>query len=96
MATQFCPECHQPLPHWEVVAGVRLTQFKVRLLQFIKTHPGYTSAELGKHFYGNAMGNPGAAIRSHIYQINDALDATGLRIRGSVIAGYHLVGGSST
>jgi len=94
MATQFCPECHQPLPQLEVVAGVRLTPLKASLLEFIKTHPGCTSIELGQRFYERKIRHPANSIRSHIYQINDALDGTGVRIRGDQFVGYHVVGSS--
>lgn len=88
MATHFCPECHQPMA--EVVAGVRLTAFKVRLFRYIETHPGQSSIEIAEHFYGHARGDPALCIRSHIYQINDALMNTPIQIRGHQWSGYHV------
>lgn len=89
MATEFCPECHQPMS--DVIAGVRLTAFKVRLFNFIETHPGQSSVEIAQHFYGGrTKGNPALSIRSHIYQINDALMSTPVRIRGKRWIGYYV------
>jgi hypothetical protein len=89
MATEFCPECHQPLSGL-VIAGVRLPKFKARLFQYIQTHPGQSSADLAEHFYTELNSNPAASIRSHIYQINEALLNTAVRIRGDHFAGYYI------
>lgn len=96
MATQFCRECHQRLPAAEVIDTVRLTPFKAKLFRFVERQPGYTSTELGRHFYGsNAKGDPARAIRSHIFQINDLLLDVGARIQGGQITGYHVVRSST-
>ena len=86
MSTEFCPECHQPLS--ETIAGVRLPRFKARLFRFIESHPGQSSRELSLYFYGHASGD--IAIRAHIFQINDALMNTAVRIRGDRFAGYSI------
>lgn len=88
MVTHFCPECHQPMA--EVVAGVRLTALKARLFRYIETHPHQSSAEIAAHFYGRARGDPALTVRSHIYQINDALMNTPLRIRGGQWIGFYV------
>jgi hypothetical protein len=95
MATQFCPECHQPIT--DVVNGVRMPVFKVKLFRFIESHPGQSSGDLGKHFYPDdpLMRGPAQSIRSHIGQINDYLMDTRVRIRGGQWSGYYIDRGSS-
>jgi hypothetical protein len=83
MSTEFCPECHQPISH--VVAGVRLTAFKAELFHFIESHPGQSWIELAQHF-----GKGPHTVKAHIYQINDALMNTTVRIRGRQWSGYHV------
>lgn len=83
MATEFCPECHQPMTN--VVDGVRLPKFKATLLDYIESHPGQSGNEIGQHF-----GRGQKCIQSHIYQLNDALMNTGLRVQGGYTTGYHL------
>ena len=87
MATEFCPECHQPIKKVEIVAGVRMTIFKVGLFHYIKSHPGQSGNELAQHFGKKSE----HTIRSHIVQINDALMNTKLRIRGDKFTGYHVL-----
>lgn len=90
MATQFCPECHRPLPK-DAVEGVNLTRLKASLFRYIEAHPGQTSTELGYHFYSDSRGSPARAVRSHIHQINEALADVGVRIQGGHLTGYHIV-----
>jgi hypothetical protein len=92
MSTEFCPECHQPMPSQEVVAGVRLTAFKARLFHYIRTHPGRSGIEIAEHFHrsGETKGDPAVSIRAHILQINDALMNTPVRIRGRQWSGYYV------
>ena len=76
----------------EIVAGVRLTNFKARLFHYIRTHPGQSGVEIAEHFgrSGETKGDPAVSIRAHIYQINDALMNTTVRIGGHPWAGYHV------
>lgn len=90
MATEFCPECHQPMRSQEVVCGVRLTTFKTMLFHYIERHPGRSSIEIADHFNRGSR-----TIISHIGQINDALMNTSVRIRGRQFSGYHIEAGSS-
>ena len=83
MSTEFCQECHQPLS--ETVYGVRMPAFKARLFRYIESHPGMSGLELAVRFEKHK-----ASIWSHIWQINDALMNTGIKIQGSVLAGYHV------
>jgi len=84
MATEFCPECHQPMA--EVVAGVRLTSFKAELFRFIESHPGQSSIDLAQHFSKTSP----HTIKAHIQQINDALMNTRFRIRSTKFTGYYV------
>jgi transcriptional antiterminator len=83
MATEFCPQCHQPIS--QVVAGVRLPIFKAELFHFIESHPGQSSGDLAQHFSKRKE-----TIRVHIWQINDELMDIGVKIRGSMFTGYYV------
>lgn len=75
----------------EVVANVRLTHFKARLFHFVESHPGQSSNDLALRFYGgHTKGDAPRVIRTHIFQINEALMNTPLRIRGSKYTGYYV------
>lgn len=67
-----------------------MPKFKARLFRYIQTHPGQSSADLAKHFYTQLNSNPAVSIRSHIYQINEALMGTTVRIRGDQFVGYYI------
>jgi hypothetical protein len=81
MGTQFCPECRQPLG--DTVYGVRLPLFKAKLFRYIETHPGQSSEELSWVFEKGSN-----AIRSHIYQTNELMMNTDLKIVGGKRWGY--------
>ena len=83
MSIEHCPECHQPLS--ETVHGVRLPAFKAGLFRYIESHPGMSGLELAVRFEKHK-----ASIWSHIWQINDALMNTDIRIKGSVLGGYYI------
>jgi hypothetical protein len=81
MATEFCPECHQPLG--DTVHGVRMPIFKIKLFRHIESHPGQSAEELAQTFGKNAH-----AIRSHVNQINDLMLLSDRYITGGKKMGY--------
>jgi hypothetical protein len=83
MATEFCPECHQPMSN--TAYGVRMPIGKLRLFWYIEKHPGQHAPDLASHFERSER-----CIRSHIYQINWYFDRTDIRIRGGRWTGYYV------
>jgi hypothetical protein len=81
MATEFCPHCHRPMS--EVIHGVPLPIFKAELFRFIETHPGQSGRDLARHFEKRS-------VKAHIWQINDALMNTNIRICGGQFTGYYV------
>jgi hypothetical protein len=78
MSTAFCPHCHQPLPR-KLRAGTPLTQLKARIFDLVRLSNGISSDEINSIvFEGKARRT---TIRSHIYQINEALAESGVSIR---------------
>lgn len=84
MATEFCPQCHQRLAG-EIIAGVRLSNFKAELFHFIELQPGHTAPEIAQHFEKTVV-----TIRAHLYQMREALMGAPVRIRGGQLTGYHI------
>jgi hypothetical protein len=82
-----CPHCGGVMHI--VRFGVPLTGLKARILDLIKSHPGITTREINAAvFNGRASAN---TIRTHVHQLNDALCATNVAIRGSSGDGYRLI-----
>ena len=78
MGTTFCPHCHQRMPKSTRV-GVALTELKARIFDMIKRRDGVTKDDINiAIFDGTAKPD---TIKAHIWQINDALMDTGVRIR---------------
>jgi hypothetical protein len=92
MSTAFCPHCHQPLPR-KPRAGVPLTQLKARIYDLIKLSHGISRDEINTIVFDGKAGPH--TIKSHIYQINEALAESGISIRS--FGGFYSVvqGGSS-
>ena len=91
MSTEFCPTCHQPVPH-VMRLGIALTRLKARIFDIISLsgESGISSKDIyDKVWEGNVNGS---TVKSHVNQINDRLVETNWRIvptnpRG----GYRLV-----
>lgn len=83
MATEFCPECHQPMSN--TAYGVRLPSFKLKLFWYIEKHPGRSGEELAQHFEKNRN-----CMAAHVFQLNDYFMNTGIRIRGGRLTGYYV------
>lgn len=84
MSTQFCPECRQPLG--DTVHGVRLPAFKAKLFRYIERHPGQMGTELAQTFDKKPV-----TIQVHVYQINELMMNTDIRITGSRKMGYQII-----
>jgi hypothetical protein len=78
MSTAFCPHCHRPLPR-EPRAGVPLTSLKSRIFDLVKLSQGISSAEINAIVF-DGKAKP-STVKSHIYQINEALAESGVSIR---------------
>jgi hypothetical protein len=79
------PNCGQPLP--EMSAGVRLNPIKARIFDAVKISGNEgvpTSALIDQTYNGHGI-KPRRphSIKSHIHQINELLDDTGMRIVSS-------------
>jgi len=74
---RLCPYCSQQLPEYR--HGVRLTPGKVRLYDLIACagESGIATVDLVE-----ITGLKAQCIKSHVWQINDALEESGYRIRG--------------
>jgi hypothetical protein len=82
---RLCPYCKQVLPEFRL--GVRLTPGKARLFDLI-LHAGdnaIATADLTE-----ITGLSARCLKAHVWQINDALEGSGYRIRNNRW-GYRLV-----
>jgi hypothetical protein len=78
MSTAYCPHCHQPLPR-KPRAGAPLTALKARIFDLVRLSSGIRTDEINAIvFNGKARRT---TIRSHIWQINEALAESGVEIR---------------
>jgi phage-related tail fiber protein len=80
-ALSHCPHCHQPITTARL--GMRLSALKAGIFDRIKAAGdiGITTTELinGDLYCDRRLVGP-AAIKSHVWQINEMLDGTGWRI----------------
>ena len=79
MSTTFCAQCHRPIPHRIVRAGVVLTALKARMFDIIDTAEGISNDDINQLMFAGKASRE--SIKAHIWQINDALYATEWRIR---------------
>jgi len=68
-----CPHCRQPLPQRRL--GVRLPPVKVRIVDMIQH--GVSCAVIAER-----LGKSPSTIKTHVWQINELLEDTGVRIIG--------------
>lgn len=92
---QCCHTCGQPLSGSR--EGVYLTPAKLRIYDYIKTHPGRSLAQIAGSVYpGVPLDQAKKTVASSITQINDRFIETPIRIRGPRfgIEGYQVFGTS--
>lgn len=89
---KLCPHCHQPMP--EERAGARLSPLKAHIFDVVKR----AACEGVSIETINALCFDGCStavnIRTHIFQINDALAGTDLQITGKaegMFGFFHIV-----
>jgi len=87
MSTIFCPTCHQPVA--EVRAGVRLSPLKARIFDAIARTgiDGILTDDVNAVVFNGERN--AATVKAHIWQINELLAETDVRIRS--IGGYYVV-----
>jgi hypothetical protein len=90
--TKYCPHCCQPLYNYR--HGVRLSALKIRIFDAI-ARSGYEGLQI-EDIMVLCFDRPTSRsnVRIHIYQINDTLIGTNLRIHGKrpgMVGFYHLV-----
>jgi hypothetical protein len=73
-----CLKCGQPLPPKQR-EGVWLSAKKVEIFDFIDKHPGITAEGILYHCFAEGTNQ---LVRQHIYQINELLAGTRVRISG--------------
>lgn len=81
MTKRVCECCGQPMP--ETRLGVRLTPLKARIFDAIK-RAGYDGIDRNDLFALVFSNRPvkRSCLKSHVWQINDAIEDTGYRIEG--------------
>jgi len=89
MSTEFCPQCHQVMPHSTRI-GVSLTPLKARIFDLIDKagEAGISGADINAIVFEN--GRSRDTIKAHIWQINEALMDSGWQIIGDRWNGYRL------
>jgi hypothetical protein len=72
----ICPHCKQPLS--EVRAGIRMPPLKAKIFDVIKAAgaEGITSSGVISSVYYARKKPAIAAVKSHVWQMNDALEET--------------------
>ena len=90
--SKLCPHCRQPLP--ESREGVRLSPLKAHIFDVIKRadREGIAVETINALCFDGC--STAVNIRTHIYQINDALAGTDLEIRGKasgMVGFFHIV-----
>lgn len=73
-----------------LIEGIKLPPLKTRLFEIVKAEPGLSSGEIAKRIYAAATSLSKNAVRTHIKQINVALESTGVRICGYPHGGYRI------
>lgn len=85
-----CPCCHQEIP--ETRAGVKLSAKKLRIFDYVRSHPGQSGRDIAAAIWDRSDHNGVVLVRVHIQQINDLLEGTGVRLRGAKGWGYRVDG----
>jgi hypothetical protein len=84
-----CPRCGS---YCFERGGVRLTELKALIFDFILRRPGVGSFEIARHFYGEETPNKLSAVRQHIMQMNNLFACTDIAIKGQATYGYTIHG----
>ena len=86
---QYCRCCGQPLPSRER-NGVWLPAKKAAIFDTVSKYPGITVDGIIANLNDGSTRN---TIRQHVYQINELLAETDVRIKGKKTGGWRDVGG---
>jgi hypothetical protein len=92
MTRHLCSRCGQPLP--DIRLGVRLTPLKARIFDLIQRggEDGIAVDDLFNIVFPDGSVKRDT-LKSHVWQINDAIEDSGYRIKGNGAVGgaYRLV-----
>lgn len=77
----MCRCCGQPLPSLKR-GGVYMPPMKAKIYDAIQKHPGITTEQLTRRFYGEDSRLSRGRIRTHVTQINDLLVGTEITVSG--------------
>lgn len=82
-----CPHCGRVMQH--VRAGVKMTPIKARIFDLIFDRPGISRAEIAETIFKTRERTK--TVAAHIWQINELLQSTDVRLRGLSFYGYRVV-----